>query len=438
MAGALLLLMVFLIGRHLLSAGWGLLASFLLFCSPFFQMSAPNFMSHTTGALYFAVSFYALIRIDERLDRLLWPALGGAFLGLLFNTRPMTAVAAAAAYGLFMLGSTALSSHKKRLALQYGVFVLAGSLLFGLWALSNYVLMGDPFASTYASTADRVLVGSWDWNRLAKGLLDNFTLAGLFVMVIFGWGGFLTTAPFLGAFLPSSRSSRPLMLMLTCIVFVFAGYMLFSLSSVTVMYGPRYVFEIAFLYVLVCVAGMERVVKIVYLLGSRLAEMFPEWLRSGIGADRESFASLTRSVIVTPLLMVPVVLAGWGFLSWISPGARPWPGNAFIPQNLADLKGFNYTSPTAQQLAAGNRLSRALIFMDGPRDQWWHYGSAFAENTPGLDGDIVYAKDRGKEQNVTVIRDYPDRKYYRVNYTQKRIWEIDGEGEVIRELNAVP
>ena len=43
-AGALLLFVVFLIGRKVMSGIWGLLAAGLLFCSPFFQMTAPNFM----------------------------------------------------------------------------------------------------------------------------------------------------------------------------------------------------------------------------------------------------------------------------------------------------------------------------------------------------------------------------------------------------------
>lgn len=427
LSGALLLFATYLIGRELLSAKWGFLASVLLFCSPFFQMSAPNFMSHTTGSLYLALSFYFLIR-TERATRLhLHPLLSGVFLGLLFHTRPLTCAAACASYGLFMLFTFVSSKSKKRLLLKYLV-LLAGFVLFlAFFFLYNYLLTGDPLKSPYDAGANKVLQ-ALDWARVAKAFLDNFTLASLFLMVVLGWSGFATTLCLFGVLLPDDRPKRLLFLLISSILFVFLAYMLYSISSVTVMYGPRYVFEIAFLYMLAVAWGVRAMVQVLPGAAQYCAQRIGgkgKWIDP---LEERLVPALLRCLLVTLVFLILIFTAAHRFSTWTSKSSQPWPGNAYVPQNLHDLKGFNYTSPVVQNLAKEHDITNALIFVEGPRLQWWHYGSVFPENTPTFDGDIVYAKDLGPAVNRRVIVQYPGRKYYLANYHSKWIKEMNAEG----------
>jgi 4-amino-4-deoxy-L-arabinose transferase-like glycosyltransferase len=53
----------------------------------------------------------------------------------------------------------------------------------------------------------------------------------------------------------------------------------------------------------------------------------------------------------------------------------------------------------------------ALVFV--PRPNWQAYAPLFLENSTTLDGDVIYAVDRGDERNVILMREFPGRIYYR-------------------------
>ncbi len=420
-------MVVFLIGRELFSPVWAFLASALFFCSPFFQMTAPNFMSHTTASFYLAAGFYTFLRMHRQGAGHWTPLLGGAFLGLLFSTRPLTSAAIGAAYGLYMAYSLYRGSERERgrLLKIYALFFLALLLLPMLSLVNNYALMGHPLESPYGAAADRVLGGELDWERLSKALLDNFTLSALFLMLLFGWAGSLTTVSLFGVFLPPGPDRKAFLLTLSIAV-VFLAYMAYSISSVTIMYGPRYVFEVAFLYVLIWVMGLKRLTEAVDWIADAILKVGARNLRS-------------PGIRIGPFLSVLLILFSlWSgaasFASWKSPSSQPWPGNAFVPQNVSQMRGFNFTSPVVQKLIAAHQLSNALIFVEGPLSQWWPYGSVFFENEPTFDGDIVYAIDKGAERNMELISAYPGRRYFRVNYQNKAIWELDSKSQVLRSL----
>jgi 4-amino-4-deoxy-L-arabinose transferase-like glycosyltransferase len=67
-----------------------LLAGALLFASPFFEMTASNFMSHNSASLCLVAATLFFVRPGSR-PCAAWLA-SGLLLGLLFNIRPLTAV----------------------------------------------------------------------------------------------------------------------------------------------------------------------------------------------------------------------------------------------------------------------------------------------------------------------------------------------------------
>ncbi len=72
---------------------------------------------------------------------------------------------------------------------------------------------------------------------------------------------------------------------------------------------------------------------------------------------------------------------------------RVYSGNYFETTEISD---------NVQKLA----LKNALVFVK--KD----YNSVFPLNSPLLDGDVIYARDLGKEKNVLLMRSFPHRSYY--------------------------
>ena len=141
----------------------------------------------------------------------------------------------------------------------------------------------------------------------------------------------------------------------------------------------------------------------------------------------------TANFLVTcSLVLLFAVYGAKSFAAWTSNTSRPWPGNAYIPQNVHQLKGFNHVSPVIQQLVREKGITHALVFVEGPAYQWWHYGSVYSENTPTFDGEVVYVMDRGKAYNRNIVQAYPDRQYYIADYDRRSIWQVDSE------LNRIP
>ena len=62
-------------------------------------------------------------------------------------------------------------------------------------------------------------------------------------------------------------------------------------------------------------------------------------------------------------------------------------------------------------LAKQNQIAHAIIFireLEGRNV----YASGFLANSLDFQGDIIYAKDRGQEQNQAVISAYPNRDVF--------------------------
>lgn len=419
LAGTLLLFVVYRLMRLYVSSIWSFLTITILFCSPFFQMTAPNFMSHTVGALYLAISLFFVLKIDSS-QKCNWryPLFSGLFLGLLFHTRPMTALSVCISYGLWGLYRIVKTDSRRNSVKQYSILVCVFIIFVGLFLLYNYVVMGDPFLSTYGKTAQKVTDQTFDYSRLSKAMLDGLTLSSLFVMVALGWSNILTLVPLFGHCLPEDEENTtkgPLFLVL---VTVPIAYLLYSWSSVVVMYGPRYVFEILFVFVVLFVLGIRHIIHFVTMLTERLYGR-----RVHIGLTIIS----VRNIMNLCLMVFLFTYLGISFMAWLNKNHSPWPGNAYVPQNLYDLNHFNSIRPVTQTLVEDRHISNALVFVgsgEGRAHQWWHYGSVFHENNPTFNGDVVYAKDLGDEKNRELMKLYPGRSYFLCNYNKKTLEPI--------------
>jgi hypothetical protein len=74
---------------------------------------------------------------------------------------------------------------------------------------------------------------------------------------------------------------------------------------------------------------------------------------------------------------------------------------------LVRLYGDDYwgVGPRVAREVRARGIHRAVVFTPG------NFGEVFAENSPFLDGDVVYARDRG-EENALLLAQLPGRAAY--------------------------
>lgn len=405
LVGAGVLVLVYLIARELLSREAAAVSALLVFFSPFFQMHASNFMSHSSASFYLALGIFFLIKAG-RGGRWWCGFLSGLALGLLFNTRPLNSVPA---IGLsFALLFYFTCKGRARWGTFAG-FCCGGLLALAFYLYTNYALMGNPFTPPYSMLAKPISFFS-EQRPLNVALLHYCTMMTFFVMVIFGWPAVFTTGFFMAFLLLSKRDVWAAFLLL-----LFAGMTLInvlnpSMTSVAHMYGPRYVYEPFFVFVIMAVCGWDCARRLV----QRGIEM-----AAAAGPFR---ARVLSWLVHAAFLALPAALVFGAQREWLSPSRRLL-GLVFTPSNIYGMKGFNNVSGELLAKIGSQDIHRAIMFVDDPDSswRWWYYGAIFTLNSPFLDSDVIAARDLGPEENAKVINAFPGRKPYRVNVGRKEI-----------------
>ena len=141
-----------LYGRH--SAVWS--SIFCLFC-PYFLSYSSTLLSEGTSLLFFALFLFFFIKFVRNPGSMHYPLLCGLFLGLKFNTRPISALALGipcvffAFYLLYKRGWNYVRG--------YLLIVFSFGLMLGLFLLYNYALTGDPLLMPYTVYAPHDRLG---------------------------------------------------------------------------------------------------------------------------------------------------------------------------------------------------------------------------------------------------------------------------------------
>jgi hypothetical protein len=86
------------------------------------------------------------------------------------------------------------------------------------------------------------------------------------------------------------------------------------------------------------------------------------------------------------------------------------------PRILKGIGLFDITREDANTIAAAEP-HHALVFVHS--DYWTSYATLSWLNAPALDGDIIYAKDRGRIANGQVIEEFPGRAIYYYDRAQQ-------------------
>ncbi len=400
-----------------------LLPPLFLALSPFFLILSGSLMAHIAElwwAMLFMVAWARAWRRGAGGGRRRWAVVAGVAFGLLFLTRPFTAVFIGCAYGLplpvllwlaarnpnpLLTSSkgrrTSTSSHQHSFS-PLLPFSPAPLLLFAALAAIPLILAllayqaavtGDPLtdprrlywpydrvgfgpdmgepqnAFVFAPTAGGPAI---QWitdpdqpprgHNPARGLYNLGINLDALGSALFGWPAlFSLSFVWLAFLLRRPRAVDWLMLLL--IAAVAAGHVAYWASGVA--YGPRYLFA---------------ALPVLVILTSR-----------GIGALAVVAGRRATAAIVIGLLAFNV---------------------ATLPSRVAAYRDYNFVDPGVRAAIEEKIDTPALVFVTASATDWWEYGVFFSGNTPWLDGDVVYARDLGAAENQRLRDALPGRTAY--------------------------
>ena len=388
--GALTAAVTYCLGRDVYDRQVGLIAGLLAISSPFFLILAGTFMSHTVGGLWVAVLLWSWRRIELAQaaggSGRGWSTLGGAALGMLAITRPLTGVAVGAVFGL-ALAVQATRRHRELQRVLRANAPLAGvalliALLQPLWL---WLSTGSPTTNLYTMVweYDRVGFGpevGRTGHTLGEGLRTAWRDLQLWAGDLFGWRYLSWLPPALGVVLgvwrggPGRRGWA--LLLAGPLVALVVFHLAYWIGAQ--VYGPRYYYEAHAGLAVLAALGLRETVRLVAGGGG---ERSPGGWRDLLGGD-------------AALVYIP--LAALIALNLV----------AYLPQRLPDWRDVYDITPApfkALREQAGNQP--VLVIVQGGR--WVDYAPFFAHNSPWLDGPTVAAHDVSPGVNAAIIRQYP-------------------------------
>jgi 4-amino-4-deoxy-L-arabinose transferase-like glycosyltransferase len=404
------------VGWRLYGPRVALLAALLLATSPFFLMNVNDVMSHNTAL------FYLLVSLALLLERRRWPALtgllAGVFFGLLFNTRPLAAVALVPAFGLLLLGPALDRARRRDTALHVAGFAVGGLALFGAFLLYNHATTGAWLRTGYQATGVTFFerptflpdnqpapglgsaLGAGGSHDSSVGIANERVQLGLLLLVLHGWPAYIGLGFVLLPFLLGTRHRYDWWLLLAA-ASTTGVWVLFE--STGVMHGPRYWFEALPFLLLLAARGAERAAD---ALASVVASLRG---RRPLAAGDPALTFAARVLVFAFVL----ALVGSSIYTWLLGRKTTWRAD-FVPPTLTATCCALELDDRIAQLAERQQLHNALVLVK-PCETFVCYGSVFWRNTPTLDGDIVWAKDV-PEKRAEIVALYPGRATYLATY----------------------
>lgn len=399
--GSMSIAMVFAIGRRLYNVRTGLLAAVLFAASPFFLMTASNFMSHNTATFYLLASILCLAYADRR--PVLFAFLAGAFFGLVVNTRQLSGAALIPPFALLLLTFPLARGRHVAGAKQIASFAAGGALMLLAFLAYNYGTTGHFFASQGIQTGDNA-IGFGGAHSVSAGLEHERTQLTYLVMMLSNWPVLIGFMFVLLPFVLGTRNRWDWFFLLT-IAFLMGVYTLYFTDGF--MHGPRYWYETTPLLLLLTARGADMAAEAIAGAASRL-----RGLVSGTQRPRHWAA-------IAVVYGFVLVLAFTGWQRWAFGSGASWRGD-FAPFSAKELRGFNGINDQLTRQISDAAPHHALVLV-GECTGWQCYGNVDWMNTPRLDGDIVYARDLAA-RNPLLFAAFPDRVVYYARYFPKAVF----------------
>jgi 4-amino-4-deoxy-L-arabinose transferase-like glycosyltransferase len=379
--GALALVATFALGRAIFGDDQtALLAAILGATSPMFLGLSSALLSHALSLLLLTVFAWAFLRSTLHTPALwastLHALLAGFSLGWAALTRPMTAIAYAAPFGLWALWRVA--GRRSRPGPLVVTALVAGAMA-ALLPLYQWTLTGSYSVNLYATWWGYDSPGFGpghgplpEGHSLASALHNSALDLASLLTDMHGWPGlsWVLIAPGL-LMAPRDRRDVALLAPLAALALAYGFYWVRGSG----IYGPRYWYEAT---------------PFLWLLSARGLIKLWDWAQ-GRGRVRSWIKlGLAALIALNVTMTMPARFAFWRGLYFVT--NEPW---------------------RAVQQA---NLHNALVIVRGKL--WMDYGAVLWANSPSLDDDVVFARDQGEAVNAAVIAQYPGRRVFWMEETQ--------------------
>lgn len=396
--GALTIVLLYLAGREMYDEWTGRMAAVLGCASPFLMFMSSEYMSHGSALFCLSAFLWAYVRSVKR-GGLGWCVVAGAAMGMALNTRLLTAAAVGVPFAVHALILLAERGGFRRFAGRFAVMGLTVSAFVALMLVFNGMTTGDPLVVGYEVVWGRAHhpgfgggVQGHQHTPLA-GLVQTLTNLNALNKYLFEWP--LPGLLFMVVPLAVRTKNRWDGLLLGVFWALPAAYFFYWFNDWC--FGPRFLYEASGAAILLSARGLR---------------LLPDFLRRIIGV--RTARRILRDTMLGAAAML--IVLGWGLN---------------VPA-LIRLYGRNYWDVNRSVIDAvkAAHIHHAVVFVRS------YYAGAFAENTPLLDGDIIYARDLG-EHNQLLMAMYPDRKFYTADCSEIRELSAGYSG-VIKRLDRMP
>jgi 4-amino-4-deoxy-L-arabinose transferase-like glycosyltransferase len=397
--------LLIVIGKRFYDLRTALLGGSLMALSPFFIIQSGSLLSHVV-ALCWVLLLLLLFDLMRSRDLPLAALGAGVAGGALLLTRPLTAVGIALPFAI--VAAIDLGARRPLLG-RYGLAFLGALPFVVVLLVYNQATTGHPFKSAYELW--------WPYDKIGFGpeygvnghsfhdAIHNMrvNLRDLAV-VLFGWPRRLSFLPVVVTVCVAawrvrlsgfSRQTTADLLLVGLVAGLVGVHMLYWTSGR--MYGPRYYFEI---------------IGVLSLLGARGIVILWDALGSLL---RRLDAPLQSGRLILPALVIVFVGYSLGFT---------------LPSEAERYRGWNGVNRADLEIVQAADLQNAVVFL--PRPNWQAYAPLFLENSTTLDGDVIYAVDKGDARNPVLMRDFPGRNYYR--YLDGQLIPLDAPSATARSV----
>jgi len=372
--GSLSILLFYFIGKELYDEKIGRIALLLGLFSPFIIFMSSEFMSHSS-ALFFLLLFILFFAKTTKQASIFYPLFAGGSLGMALLARPVTAMAVSVPFAIYALFS--LIKYFKKYALRLSIMLTTCFVFIGLLFTFNYLTNSDPLLFGYEvkwGPKHNLGFGNGIWGEIhtpQKGLQQNLNNLNALNKYLFEW----PIPCLLFMFIPFAVASREIWDYILINSFFSLSLIYFFFWYQDWCFGPRYMYEASIMAIILTSRGI--LLTCVLINDVFKLKILPERIKRTVG-------SLVIACILTGMVFnLPPLIKHYAHTYW--------------RVNASAIK-------TVKKAGVKN----AVVFVRS------NYGSVLPQNSPFLDGDIIFVKNMEKK-NRLMMEYYPGRRYYLVS-----------------------
>jgi len=373
---AVLLITTAWAGQKIYSAHTGVIAGFLLLCSPFVLFQGASYFSHIFPAVITTVLLVWFVKFGELNHKKCITS--GLITGILFLFRPLSA-SVIIVFFLFYIVFQVIKN--KNFNVKVGINFL---ILFGIGLLPGIILllMYNFYLTGHYFTTPHQLALPNEAMRFGIHSLKNtlINITGLSVDLL--GLPLISLIPVILFFISRCQYSKLFLIFSIMYCIAYSIYPYHGLS-----YGPRFYFE---LVPLLLIGSVQVLLKKCTFPNKKLTGLFP------------SFSQ--RAIIFTLLITVPVI----SFL-----GIVPWRASVFANRgeyyNIKDTIHKEVIPPAVVSIKSSDK-ERIIPYLAG-----------FQLNSVTWKGNVIYIRYLPEQKNE-LMRSYPDRRHYILNMDKKIVF----------------